>query len=304
MKSLLAPLLGLFVLAQASTLVAQDHTPVSPGPEIEGLLEALANNDRDGSIGKIKGIFALADDHNDRFVRTPAAFVDLVIGCPVTQTEARVSDFFSLYTYRWECPSGVYQAELGKDPDSSYVEVVDPADEARLALRASQPMVMPMAPPPIKTAADLRAEQEERGRQELVALRLLEPQLRAGTLNAGSLASRSNFTTGYRDLAQSTFIAEMDNDGLEGGNAQLAWLKDTLGKPASVECKQTRDEIGPTKFLTFFSSCTVKTERPGHAYTAFVFFRDAKISSIQFNYMNRKVFELNKEYIMSRGRQN
>lgn len=302
MRALIASLLACFVLVQP--LAAQEHTPVPAGPEVESLIEVLAQNEREAAIRKIKGIFALADDHNDRLVRTPAAFVELVIGCPANQIEARESRFFKLYTYRWNCPSGVYQAMLGKDPDSSYVEVVDPADEERLAQRAKNPPVMPMAPPPIKSDADIRAEQEERGRREKVALMALKPQFMAGELDEGSVALRSNFQTGYRDMAQSTFIAELDSDGLAGANEQLNWLEDTLGKAQSVECKQTRSEIGPTGYVTFFSSCTVKTDRPGHAYTALINFRDAKIGSIQFNYMNRKVFELNKDYIMTRGRQN
>ena len=51
--------------------------PLPAGPEVEGLVAALEAKDRDGAIGRIKGIFAMMD--NDRMVRTPTAFVDLVI---------------------------------------------------------------------------------------------------------------------------------------------------------------------------------------------------------------------------------
>jgi hypothetical protein len=102
-------------------------------------------------------------------------------------------------------------------------------------------------------------------------------------------------------LAQSTFITELDGDGMQAANSQLAWLSESLGEPDTVECRQTRSEIGTTGYISFFSSCTVRSERPGHGYTALVFFRDAKIASIQFNYVNPMVFEKNREFIEARG---
>jgi len=300
--SRLAP--SLLLLATAAQAAAQEHVPVPAGPEVEGLVAALEAKDRDGAIGRIKGIFALMDD--DRMVRTPAAFVDLVIGCPAKQTGANLSKYFQLYTYSWKCPNGEYQAQLGKDPESSYVEVVDPADAARLAKRAAAPPKMPMAPPtapmlPARESPEARnARIEKAAAVELAALKVLEPQLKAGQLtDAAALTKDANFTTGYRDLAQSTFIAELDSDGLAGANEQLAWLTANIGTPASAECKQTRSDgaYGPT----FFSSCRVVSQQPGHGYNAMVFFRDAKIAAIQFNYVNPAVFEKNREFLTSKA---
>lgn len=288
--------LGLVLaLATAAPAAAQGHVPVPAGPEVDGLVAALEAKDRDGAIGRIKGIFALMDQ--DRMVRTPAAFVDLVIGCPSQQIGAKITKYFQLYTYRWDCPQGEYQAQLGKDPDSSYVEVVDPADAVRLAKRAAAGPVRPMMPPPpppLSTSESpevRKARIEQRAAAELAALKALELQLKAGQLtDAAALAPKANFTTGYRDISQSAFIAEMDSDGLAGANEQLAWLTANLGKPASLECKQLRDDSGAYG-PSFFSTCRMISERPGHGYAAMVFFRDAKIASIQFNYVNPVVFE-------------
>lgn len=302
----LAP--SLLVLAAAAPAAAQEHVPVPAGPEVEGLVAALAAKDREGAIGRIKGIFAIQDE--DRMVRTPAAFVDLVLGCPSKQIGAKVSKYFQLYTYSWDCPSGEYQAQLGKDPESSYVEVVDPADAARVAkwaeARRLRPMAPPsVAPPPAPESPEARTSRlEQRAAAELVVLKALEQQLKSGQLiDATMLAPRANFTTGYRDLAQSTFIAERDSDGLAGANEQLAWLTANIGKPASVECKQTRsdsDAFGPT----FFNSCRVISQKPGHGYTALVFFQNAKITAIQFNYVNRAVFEKNRAFLTSKAGEN
>ena len=298
----LAP--SLLLLVTAAQAAAQEHVPVPAGPEVEDLVAALAAKDRDGAIGRIKGIFALMDD--DRMVRTPAAFVDLVIGCPSKQIAAITDRPYKLFTYSWNCPAGEYQAQLAKDPESSYVEVIDPADGARLAKRTEARRLRPMAPPtapmlPAPESPEARkARIEQRAAAELAALKVLEPQLKAGQLtDAAALTKDANFTTGYRDLAQSTFIAELDSDGLAGANEQLAWLTANIGTPASAECKQTRSDgaYGPT----FFSSCRVVSQQPGHGYTAMVFFRDAKIAAIQFNYVNPAVFEKNREFLTSKA---
>lgn len=297
----------LVLVVSVSPAAAEEYRPVETGPEVKELLDALDRQDRESAISKIKGIFALADD--DRFVRTPSAFVDLVIGCPSTQIGANIGTVFKLYTYRWDCPNGQYQAELGKDPESTYVEVVDPADEAHLAkreaTRSSVPMMIPPPPTPLESTEEIKARMERRGIAELAVLKMLEPLLKAGGLtDEFALAQRANFQTGYRDYAQNTFIAEMDGDGLEAANKQLAWMTENLGRPASAECRQERSEIRAHGYITFFSNCTVKSSRPGHGYTAIVFFRDAKVSSIQFNYMNREVFERNRDYLTSRARGN
>lgn len=282
----------LALLAAATPAVAQEHVPVAAGPEVDGLVAALEARDRDEAIGRIKGIFALMDD--DRMVRTPTAFVDLVIGCPSQQIGAKITKTFQLYTYRWDCPQGEYQAMLGKDPESSYVEVVDPADAARLAKRSAARPMMPPPAPALRAAESPEARKariEQGAAAELAALRALEPQLKAGQItDAAALAPKANFTTGYRDIAQSTFIAEMDSDGLAGANEQLAWLTASLGKPASVECKQIRDDSSPYGPY-FFSTCRMLSERQGHGYAAMVFFRDAKVASIQFSYVNPAVIE-------------
>ena len=293
------------LLAAAAPAAAQSHVPLPAGPEVEGLVAALEAKDRDGAIGRIKGIFALMDD--DRMVRTPTAFVDLVIGCPSTQIGAKINKTFQLYTYSWNCPQGEYQAMLGKDPDSSYVEVVDPADAARLAKRAAAGPVRPMAPPPMprmlapENPEARKARIEQRAAAELAALKALEPQLKAGQLtDAAALAPKANFTTGYRDLVQSAFIAEMDSDGLAGANEQLAWLTANLGKPASVECKQIRDDSGQYG-PSFFSTCRMLSEQMGHGYSAMVFFRDAKVASIQFSYVNPAVVEKMQKSLTSKA---
>lgn len=300
---LVAPAI-LAMLATAAPAAADEHVPVPAGPEVEGLLAALEAKDRDGAIGRIKGIFALMDD--DRLVRTPAAFVELVIGCPARQIDAKGREY-KLYTYRWDCPRGAYQAELGKDPDSSYVEVVDPADAARLAQRAAAGPMRPMAPPPMpaRTAPESpearKARIEQRAAAELAMVKALEPQLLAGRLtDAAAFVPRANFTTGYRDIAQSTFIVEQDGDGLDGANEQLAWLTANLGKPASVECKQTRSDSGAYDPF-FFYSCRMNSEQPGHAYVAFVFFQNGKIGTMQFNYMNRAVAEKIQKSLQSKA---
>lgn len=293
------------LLAAAAPAAAQEHVPVAAGPEVDGLVAALEAKDRDGAIGRIKGVFALMDQ--DRMVRTPAAFVDLVIGCPAKQIAAFKTTNFKLYTYSWNCPAGEYQAQLGKDPESSYIEVVDPADAARLAKRAAAPRTKPMLPPPMPALKDRespearKARIEQRAAAELVALEALEPQLKTGQLtDASALAPGANFTTGYRDIAQSTFIAEMDGDGLSGANEQLAWLTANLGKPASVECRQVRDDSGAYG-SSFFSTCRVLSERMGHGYSAMVFFRDAKVASIQFSYMNPAVIEKMQKSLTSKA---
>lgn len=293
------------LLAAAAPAAAQSHVPLPAGPEVEGLVAALEANDRDGAIGRIKGIFALMDE--DRMVRTPGAFVDLVIGCPSKQIAALNTTSFKLFTYSWNCPQGEYQAQLGKDPESSYVEVVDPADAARIAKRAVAPRTKPMLPPPMPALMDRespearKARIEQRAAAELAALKALEPQLKAGQLtDAAALAPKANFTTGYRDLVQRAFIAEMDSDGLSGANEQLAWLTANLGKPASVECKQIRDDssqYGPS----FFSTCRMLSEQMGHGYSAMVFFRDAKVASIQFSYVNPAVVEKMQKSLTSKA---
>lgn len=287
------------MLASAAPAAAQEHVPVPAGPEVEGLVAALAAKDRDGAIGRIKGIFALMD--RDRMVRTPAAFVDLVIGCPSKQIDAQVDKFLEFYTYRWDCPKGEYQALLGKDPESSYVEVMDPADAARLAQRAAAPPVQQMLPPMLEPeSSEVRKARVERlAAAELAALKALESQLKAGRLTeASAVTVNANFTTGYRDYSQSTFISQMDGDGIAAANEQLSWMTMNLGKPTSAACEQKRIEISSAE-ATFFSSCTVKTERPGHGYTALVAFQGSKIASIQFNYMNRDVFEKNRAFLTS-----
>jgi hypothetical protein len=289
----LAP--SLLLLAAAAPAAAQEHVPVPAGSEVEGLVAALEAKDRDRAIGRIKGIFSLTGE--DRMVRTPTAFVDLVIGCPAKQIAAKINQYFQLYTYRWDCPQGEYQAQLGKDPDSSYVEVVDPADAARLAKRAAAEPMRPMAPPPMPVmmapeSPEVRnARIEQRAAAELAAVKALEPQLRAGKLtDASAFAPNANFTTGYRDIAYSTFIAEIDSDGLAGANQQLAWLTAVLGKPASVECRQIRDDRGADG-LIIFHSCRMLSEVPQHGYSAMVFFEDAKIAAIQFSYVNPAVID-------------
>lgn len=296
------------LLAAAAPAAAQSHVPVPAGPEVEGLVAALEAKDRDGAIGRIKGIFALQDQ--DRMVRTPAAFVDLVIGCPAKQIAAFNTTSFKLYTYSWNCPQGEYQAQLGKDPESSYVEVVDPADAARIARRAAAPRTKPMLPPPMPALMERespearKARVEQQAAAELAALKALEPQLKAGVLtDAAALAPGANFTTGYRDLAQSTFITEMDGDGLSGANEQLAWLTANLGKPATVDCRQIRDDSGAYGPF-FFHTCRVLSERMGHGYSAMVSFRDAKLSSIQFSYVNPAVIEKIQKSLKSKAGEN
>ncbi|WP_143738123.1 hypothetical protein [Erythrobacter donghaensis] len=283
------------LLAATAPAAAEEHVPVSAGPEVDGLVAALEAKDRNGAIGRIKGIFALNDE--DRMVRTPAAFVDLVIGCPAKQIAALNTTSFKLYTYRWDCAAGEYQAQLGKDPDSSYIEVVDPADAARIAKRAAAPRMKPMLPPPMPALMDRESPEARKARvektaaAELAALKALEPQLKAGVLtDAAALAPNANFTTGYRDIVQSAFIAEMDGDGLSGANEQLAWLTANLGKPDNVECRQIRNDSVPGDPF-FIHTCRVLSEQMGHGYAAMVFFRDAKIASIQFNYVNAAVVE-------------
>jgi hypothetical protein len=287
----------LLLLAAAAPAAADEHVPVPAGPEVEGLVAALEAKDRAAAIGRIKGIFSLTGE--DRLVRTPVAFVDLVIGCPSKQIAARILPSFQLYTYSWNCPQGEYQAMLAKDPDSSYVEVVDPADSARIAQRKAAGPMRPMAPPPMparmapESPEARKARIEQRAAAELAAVKALEPQLRAGKLtDASAFVPNANFTTGYRDLAQSTFIAERDSDGLDGANEQLAWLTAVLGKPASVECQQIRTDAG-SYGPNFFHTCRMLSETPQHGYSALVFFQDAKIAAIQFSYVNPVVIEKN-----------
>jgi hypothetical protein len=295
------------LLAAAAPVAAEEHVPVPAGPEVEGLVAALEAKDRDGAIGRIKGIFSLTGE--DRLVRTPSAFVDLVIGCPAKQIAAFKSTSFKLYTYSWTCPAGEYQAQLGKDPDSSYVEVVDPADAARIAQRKAAGPERLMAPSPMppmiapESPKARKARIEQRAAAELAMVKALEPQLLVGRLtDAAAFAPKANFTTGYRDIAQSTFIAEQDGDGLAAANEQLAWLTANLGKPASVTCKQTRSDSGSAAYDPyFFYSCRMNSEQLGHAYVVFVFMRDNKIGSMQFNYMNRAVAEKFRKSLTSKA---
>jgi hypothetical protein len=285
----------LLLLAAAAPAAAQEHVPVPAGPEVEGLVAALEAKDRDRAIGRIKGIFSLTGE--DRLVRTPSAFVDLVIGCPAKQIAVFKTTSFNLYTYSWTCPAGEYQAQLGKDPASSYVEVVDPADAARIAQRKAAGPMRLVAPPPMpplmapESPEARKARIEQRAAAELAAVKALEPQLRAGKLtDASAFVPNPNFTTGYRDLAQSTFIAERDSDGLDGANEQLAWLTAVLGKPASLECRQVRDDRGAYGPM-IFHSCQMLSVVPQHGYSALVFFEDAKIAAIQFSYVNPAVID-------------
>jgi hypothetical protein len=291
----LAP--SLLLLAAATPAAAEEHVPVPAGPEVEGLVAALEANDRYVAIGRIKGIFSLTGE--DRLVRTPTAFVDLVIGCPSKQIAAKMMASFKLYTYSWNCPKGEYQAMLAKDPASSYVEVIDPADAARIAQRKAAGPTRTVAPPPMpalmatESPEARKARIEQRAAAELAAVKALEPQLRAGKLtDASAFVPNPNFTTGYRDLAHSTFIAERDSDGLAGANEQLAWLTAVLGKPASLDCRQVRDDRGAYGPM-IFHSCQMLSETPQHGYSALVFFEDAKIAAIQFSYVNRAVIEKN-----------
>ncbi|MEM6476713.1 MAG: hypothetical protein AAF687_11150 [Pseudomonadota bacterium] len=303
----------------AAPAAAQDPEPVSsasasPGPEIEAVLDALNKGDREGALDRITSIEKYRN--YDRTVRTPAAFVDWVIGCPASQVAVDATAFRQHYIYRWDCPTGAYEARLTKHYNDPFVWIIDPVDEAGMAVRKAdaeaeaealekalalaekrreaeastgqtkRPMFQTIAaPPPPESPEERQARLDKLHAARSVILETLEPQIRAGRFNAKDSPFKSDitFVTGYIVGPKYTFITRHDAVGLDAGDAQLEWLRANLGETKSVDCQQDRTERA-NGYVAYLNLCKVTTEDAGHAYNALVVFDGEEISDIRINY--------------------
>jgi hypothetical protein len=272
------------------------------GQPIELLIADLESGKIDEAAARISGIFTLGDEE-DRLVTTSRQFAELVSECTPTQLKSRkFGTGLVVHNFRWSCGGTIYEASLGADQKSGLVEVVDVEDDARIKARSERTNVVlsPAAPMRTETEEERIARLEQDSVDRTAVLAALEETIWQGSSlpSTAFISEKSNFTLGYRLLESSTFVAEMDGNGAVELKKQFDWLKANLGNVVDVSCKQS-PLAGDSTFM--FMSCTAKTDRPGHGYTAILNTRGRLVRQLQINYMNEKSFRKNEEYLRKSG---
>jgi hypothetical protein len=292
----------LLAISLSSSAMAEESVVLLES-EVVDLIADIESGRRDQAIERISGVFSLSGE--PRQVRTSSEFVDVLLGCKSTVVKSRSMGKFSVHTLNWICDGKIYEVMLGKDPDSGYIEIAEFSDEDRMRERESKRKLAPRAVMPMlpESPEDRRLRLDRQKAADLNILAALEATFKANSIEPllSVTKSTTNFRLGLRDMATSTFISEMDGEGVEEAKRQFEWLKTNLGENVFVECRQK--PLSDKEFLrdSTFKSCTVKTDRHGHGFTAIYETKDDAIRWIEFSYVNEKWFSKNEDYLRKSG---
>lgn len=273
-------------LVALSPVVASTESEVTFDPTITELIGYLEAGRRDAAVEKVSSVQTL--NGLPRIVTTRGEFVDRMLGCTLTSRKQRGSSpstpgrpRWILETTDWSCADGPYQVMFSLDEGQPYVTIAEFSDSERIA---SAKLIRPPLPPmprlvssatPEQQAA--RAAQKELERiAEEAALKRFGQAVKSGSLDPVSeyVGPGTRFTFGWRDPFNSVTILDLDGEGAEAGQAQIAAAKDMMGEPKSASCK----------FDDLSSMCKWDYRQPGTSLLAFPFFRDGKFISVQFLY--------------------
>lgn len=293
--------IGFLLAVSATHCAAAANNTVSVQPEVQSLLDDIEAGRRDAAVERISGIFSITGE--PRLITSRGDFVDKLLNCKKTNVVQSGSRTLIWYNVRWDCKGVVFESGIGKDPNSSYVEVIDFADEARLAERASASKNdIALAPRMIDESTEEMAARAEREKADRTAiLSELERAFLQNSLEpvASRIDPETNFRLGYRDMAAKVFVSDMDGNGKGAGEAQMAWLLTNLGKANSASC--TPRPLNEKFADVVLTTCSVKTERPAHGYSVMFHIKGSQLAWLEFSYMNETFIKKNIEYLRANG---
>ena len=252
------------------------------------LIEDLEAGNSEAAVARIRSIETLTG--RPRLVTTSRQFVERMRGCKLVSRNGSGEPTFKIERTEWACTDGAYEVAFVGEPGTSYVTVAEFSDPTRVAERKARPAVAP--PAPMIMAPPTR---EQQAAQESEQARILEAfglAVGKGDLAnmAAYIAPTTRFALGYRDVANSTTVIEMDGDGIEEGQRQIDWLAETFGQPTSTNCG--REGV--------VARCLLRFAKPG-SVLIFPGIWKGKVLNVQFLYVNEKVFLINAPAIQGTG---
>lgn len=264
------------------TLVVAQEAPAASTVLFDALIADLAAGNRQAAINRISSVESITDLPMP--VTNRIQFVDRVLGCPAQVVRQSTLAGTPLLDVEWRCATGKITARLGSVVSPRYIEVIDVADEAELARRATQRMLPSVPPPapPARTAVspEQAAAAQERARQlaaqQAQVLSNLGAAVQAGALDgvADSLTAGTQFTYGYRDPFNSVNINDLQGSGIGAGREQLAAAIAQLGTPIDHSCEPGRINV-----------CRWSFAGGDRSLLALIFFRGgSRIANVQWLY--------------------
>ncbi|MEM6475532.1 MAG: hypothetical protein AAF687_05135, partial [Pseudomonadota bacterium] len=175
-----------------------------------------------------------------RIVTTPAAFVDRMLGCSMTDKNSRQFGIESTsHRTTWQCEDGEYRVDFFTLKDKPYVEVAEFADAERVAeLKANiaRPSMPPPAPP-----FDIKAFERNRAKQKAMDAKVcnaLGEAVVSGSAEglADFTNEKSRFAFGFYNPFTKATMVESDGDGPAAAQPWVDYVRETLGAPNSFTC--------------------------------------------------------------------
>jgi hypothetical protein len=280
-----------FAAPPAPRIVEPDHS--KPSIAMQGFLNEVASGDTAAARARIARIESITGNSDDLLDLTADQVVERLSACEMDQYSSRGSQVFRTESTVWKCGEGetLYVTFVGeRDANNPYLSIVGLQDEAKKAAFDARPK-MALAPPraierkPL-TEAEVAAEQEQKRllrEKEVVIRDAFGSALIKGDLAPikDSLSDKVRVVYQTRDPFFSTDIVVQQGQGPEALDQIVAFAKDDVGKPKTVECSREDREYAP-------HICRWKMPRQDRSMFAFINFWDGQINSVQLFYAKRE----------------
>lgn len=250
-------LLSFLCLSTAPCEGVRNAAVITGQSAIDSLIADISERRRDRAIARVSDVITVTG--RSRIVRTPAQFVDRLLGCVSVPSSVRQvgRDYFQI---DWVCGKKKYFAYLDADFMKPYI-VVMLEDE----ITAMEPVYAPAPPLP--------------GPDRHVPPSLELINSIAGSLltaDQGAVRYKANPQTSVslarRDRSHNVVVYERDELG-PGAIAPITRAAfDRVGKPVSFECVQER----------YGGTCKFIFDRPGVALTCWIGTYDGVLNAIRF----------------------
>jgi hypothetical protein len=230
---------------------------VTGNESVDHLIKDLERKRRDQAIARVSAVTTTTG--KTQIVRTPAQFVDRLIGCDLVEDKTKQVGR-EIYWTEWSCGAGKYWAYLDNYRGGPYIQV-ELYDET--TWRQATP-----APAPARNGGDNHAPPSLELINSIAAsllskdYNLVRPWMKGQTVVSVS----------RRDRSKNVVVVELEELGKESISPISEAVLERVGRPTSYRCE--RDEYGGT--------CRFRFERAGVELTSEIRAYNGAINAIRF----------------------
>lgn len=258
-----ATLLSLLCLGIAPCGEDQPSVVKTGNRTVDFLIADIAERRRGQAIDRISGVSSVTG--RNQIVRTPAQFVDRLLGCTTIQSSAKTLGKY-YFRVEWLCGGKRYFADFDTLHTRPYVEVML-EDEST----AKMPAVAPAPPlpgpdrhvPPAKEFIDTIAR----------SLMVDEHRRLLAWMKSDTIVSLAR-----RDNSNNVDVYEREDLGPAAISPIVEASFKRVGKPVSFECAQER----------YGGTCKFLFDKPGVALTCWIGAYSGRINAIRFTWQTHK----------------